>query len=302
MVLSMKPNLNSQKDQEVKQIKIPVHTTEKTSSLYYYCSVGDTNNKERDEELKARIRKMILNHEIYYKTKDQVNDPFEFLFVPSFEATTEEKIRAYAAYLKKYQNYSDQMAVAIASSEYIGKTEIQVKRKENAQLMQLQKMINNTAFFCLSETPDNILLWSHYADCHRGVCIEFTTDISKKPHILWNADNKNAEPTSMIYAGNDELPVMNFYKDDWEQIVTTIFKTKSKQWKYEGEYRSIQVNAGKGLKKIPAGLISGVILGLNVSEDDKKFILNLRKQSSTPIKIKKASREVSLYKIRIEDL
>lgn len=27
---------------------------------------------------------------------------------------------------------------------------------------------------CLATEYDNLLMWSHYADCHRGLCIEYT--------------------------------------------------------------------------------------------------------------------------------
>ena len=32
--------------------------------------------------------------------------------------------------------------------------------------------------YCLSAKGDLPLVWAHYADCHRGVCLEFSTDNS----------------------------------------------------------------------------------------------------------------------------
>jgi Protein of unknown function (DUF2971) len=29
---------------------------------------------------------------------------------------------------------------------------------------------------CLSAKPDSVVMWSHYADKHRGICLEFSTD------------------------------------------------------------------------------------------------------------------------------
>src|SRR5262249_18594437 len=36
-----------------------------------------------------------------------------------------------------------------------------------------QKMKDTYRILCLSAVHDNILMWSHYADCHRGAVLEF---------------------------------------------------------------------------------------------------------------------------------
>jgi hypothetical protein len=50
---------------------------------------------------------------------------------------------------------------------------------------------------CLSETFNNILLWSHYADGHKGICLEFDTscfsfnDLEKMHKVVYD----NSYPT-----------------------------------------------------------------------------------------------------------
>ena len=33
--------------------------------------------------------------------------------------------------------------------------------------------VNSLGIFCLSERSDDILMWSHYSNGHRGVCLQF---------------------------------------------------------------------------------------------------------------------------------
>ena len=42
------------------------------------------------------------------------------------------------------------------------------------RMSSLYKILDQSfGVLCLSECPDDILLWSHYADSHRGLCLEF---------------------------------------------------------------------------------------------------------------------------------
>jgi hypothetical protein len=33
--------------------------------------------------------------------------------------------------------------------------------------------LKNMGVSCFSETGDNMLMWSHYADCHQGICVAY---------------------------------------------------------------------------------------------------------------------------------
>ena len=37
----------------------------------------------------------------------------------------------------------------------------------------LQSNVDASGVLCLSECHDDILMWSHYGDSHRGICLEF---------------------------------------------------------------------------------------------------------------------------------
>lgn len=88
---------------------------------------------------------------------------------------------------------------------------------------------------CFSETDDSLLMWAHYANNHRGMCVEY--DLMKINQQL------NFTPVPIVYskdrvcfnmlhpdtAGNDSIAL-------FIQSITT----KSEEWGYEREWRIIR--------------------------------------------------------------
>ena len=47
-------------------------------------------------------------------------------------------------------------------------------------------ILNDCAYItCFSETPDNMLMWSHYANAHQGFCVEYDfNNLSAENHYI----------------------------------------------------------------------------------------------------------------------
>ncbi len=101
--------------------------------------------------------------------------------------------------------------------------------RENVQ----QRVRSNTrvhGIYCLSETPTNILMWSHYAEKHKGFCIEFETErLRSSLYDLFRITYSTSVPTIDMFS---TLP------DDYIMP----FLTKSVDWIYEKEWRLIYPN------------------------------------------------------------
>lgn len=88
---------------------------------------------------------------------------------------------------------------------------------------------------CLSESYDSLLMWAHYANSHRGICVEY--DLLKI--------NKELEftPVPVIYSNDricfDSLDVSNIDNISIDIFLDSI-TTKSLEWSYEKEWRIIR--------------------------------------------------------------
>lgn len=90
---------------------------------------------------------------------------------------------------------------------------------------------------CLSGKWDNVLMWSHYTDEHKGFVIEFA---SSDPFF---------GPTVSKVKYSQERPLLGNRSDGWND--PALFETKSKDWEYEDEYRKFEYFGKK--RQLPNG-------------------------------------------------
>ena len=106
---------------------------------------------------------------------------------------------------------------------------------------------------CLSAHPDGVLMWSHYADGHKGVAIRFKMD--PKHLVLLPVLCFFVEVTY-----TDLFPRLNFFDCDTFDFACSVFGTKAKAWQHEGEWRIVLLDR-TGYVSIPPGMVDGVITG-----------------------------------------
>jgi len=261
------------------------------TSLYKYRSLAG--------EKKDYVREMFEDHMVWFSKRQDFNDPFEFHFTPSFEATTYEKIEVFARALQsKNPNLTNDSAKAEATSAFLYSSKYPniLKKWEQKRLNLFYKRLNEeVGVFSFTEYNDDILMWSHYADKHRGICIEF------KP-VKEEHDNFYYQAQKVIYPKENNPPHLNFYKyrNNPEKEATKLLSTKALHWEYEGEWRIIDVKNGPSKRSIPEGIISSVILGCRIEENDRDLIMKLASSYPIPITIYQAKIKSNYYELEIQ--
>lgn len=108
--------------------------------------------------------------------------------------------------------------------------------------------------FSLAERWDCPLMWSHYADNHRGFCIEYETIESDFSNIK-----------AVNYKGVRSIKVSDIISwkldssdEAYKNLINTYFFSKSFEWRYEKEWRD--VHDSKGEQSAPVR-ISGIYFG-----------------------------------------
>lgn len=121
-----------------------------------------------------------------------------------------------------------------------------------------QSMLAQTKVCCFSKSKTNKLMWSHYADKHRGMVMEY--DISFDINLF-----RFALP--VIY--NEKLPEINFMTQQ-NKSIKSVLKNKSHDWNYEQEVRLINDNPAGTPNRIRINLESlrSVIFGHRTSKED----------------------------------
>jgi hypothetical protein len=120
-------------------------------------------------------------------------------------------------------------------------------------------------------------MWSHYADYHRGICIEFKTTGGKP----FGCDILNIEY-------DDKYPKYSVYDDMNLELVRKYICTKSLDWGYEEEWRIFYRETGCQSFLPENEEISGVILGARISKRNKELVLKCLSENNCKAKLYEA--------------
>lgn len=121
----------------------------------------------------------------------------------------------------------------------------------------------------LSKTYQEVLLWSHYADSHKGICIE----LKVLEDIKIRCEDVHYE-TSIPHI---------FFPPIEEPDIQSILLCKSNHWAYEQEYRCLLTENDKD-SYVPIR-ISRIFVGCMVKNSDKKLLQDLLKRIGSDIEI-----------------
>jgi hypothetical protein len=146
---------------------------------------------------------------------------------------------------------------------------------EKAKQLKLQLAENFSRGFrllCCSHRDDSILMWSHYADKHRGIVLEIEVDelIPDLPlsNYAYDVRYRSSPPTISALHGDLE---------SFDSAINLSLSTKAIEWSYEEEAR-IQLLAPEGLapaepydQPIDPICIKRVIVGLSMSPKSNEY-------------------------------
>jgi hypothetical protein len=207
--------------------------------------VARSNSLFKFRSFNKASMELFVNRELWFARPDSLNDPFECQF--------------------DFESWFDELGLF----PYISKSEI-IKIKKGAS-----DTFNSLGVCSFSKTRENLLMWSHYADEHKGFCIGFNeTILSKSDTVIKAVDVKYQDETpqkSVIrnFKVDGDKPVLSLDSDAMHSIVGI----KYTHWKYERERRLIVARSNAYSFK-PEGVVS-ITLGLRMPKRDKDTLKQL---------------------------
>lgn len=246
--------------------------TRRLVRLFKYISFSD------------KLLEQLCYDKIYYADPASFNDPLDCLPVVEADLPKEEleivlarlvmnrsakeidaamtrvRLRGDNATARRNKLTESEVRVLLGEIEYnatnpdVEDRDAYIRRALSLAIERELRKTHETGVLCLSSKFDSPLMWSHYANQHRGVCVEY--DVSElKPQELHKVSY------------GESRKVLASVIRDWllddnviarQAIDKACLLTKSKEWAYEGEWRLLgQV----GLRESPLKLRS-VIFGM----------------------------------------
>lgn len=173
-------------------------------------------------------------------------------------------------------------------------------RKYLASGVNLKSVLRRIGVVCLSTTPKNILMWSHYAKYHQGFVCEFKIEICVEEDLFASAIK--LIPFPVDYKG--ERPVYVYGETNEIEALRRFLLVKYDVWSYEREYRVLDFERGPGIHGYDRdSLLVGVIAGAKMCPNNFSKLSNevekIRKTSIPELELYKAEMSRSHYEIEI---
>lgn len=222
------------------------------------------------------VKQLLYNHKIYFSSSKEFNDPFESA-INILSGYTPQQYYESFLFGDMTPEVSKELTRQIVSGIIDGETLLKQLTRE---------VISSVGYYCMTTKPDNLLMWAHYADSHKGVCLKFD--------ILKDLDTFLV-PVPVDY--NEHYIEFNMLNSD----LLSVLRRKSPDWKYEDEYRIIKTDH-QGLWKIKPECLVEIIFGCRTSEEDKKEIKKLAASSGfTNVKFLEARMKRDSYGLEIRE-
>jgi DUF2971 family protein len=221
-----------------------------TIPLYKYHAFPADPDKRR-----LWVREILTEHKLFFATRKDFNDPFDCV-VPSFLQTPGTIVKRFAEELVTRKFPHDPPAEQLAKiCKLMSIGALQGMRAD------IQKDVDQAGIACFSKVRDDILMWAHYADKHKGLCLEF--DGSANCNFFGYAQEVKYQ---------DFAPVPFPLGGDGSQAMERVILTKSKHWTYEQEYRIFGPETAGQKVEYPVELLTGIIFGCMMGENDRQLV------------------------------
>jgi Protein of unknown function (DUF2971) len=266
-------------------------TSLRIDRLYHYQSF------EKPEQI-ARI---FTDGTLYFSKPSNFNDPWDCR--PFFDKAGLDDCNEYERTVRWFVN-CDRKSNTLLSSEELSRREQEIRK--NRKLLEyfidqmsadMERAIQEQyRVYCLSTHPDSTLMWSHYADSCKGICLEF----SVRNNLFCRALQIEYLSSYPLFALADE--------NEYENIRPLL--TKSDVWWYENEFRLIASEhpivfegvptTRNGFLSFPKESLEAVIIGPLMRQPDQKLIRSIVSGSGWNVALKVASLVPDRYKLEIK--
>lgn len=237
------------------------------------------------------IANIFSRRELHFPAPSTLNDPFEckpYVYAaapitPIARLQTQKKIREHFK-MHDVPRYESRRRSRIAMTPGF------MEQRAKELTAQLPAALDEFRLCSFSSSCDSLLMWSHYTDSHKGICLEF----GAKNHDFGSALKVEY---SSVY------PTLEFFDVDPTASAKAMILTKSEDWIYENEYRlvtkllphpeQIQLHNDKFI--FQAKCLIGVILGCQISAGNEKMIRDLVSAYPSTVAIKRAIQSASKF-------
>jgi hypothetical protein len=197
------------------------------------------------------LMKELAEQEVFFCNPKNFNDPFDC--EPQLFNDIELKRLERFAFRLLSERYEDQERAVRSMNEYrylateFGsyndgeEGEAAYKYHLTTEVLNdIRTLFGNIGILSLSTRWNSALMWSHYSNSHRGLCLEFEF-----------ADHKCGQLEPVTYTKTRDISLADLYRRRFSgdeaagrRVLDRLLFSKHRDWRYEREWRAVRSPAG----------------------------------------------------------
>lgn len=234
------------------------------------------------------LRATILYSVLRLSAPASFNDPFEMCVNIVVEGTRQQRQDHFSRLIAEHAPTEPPGRQAERMRDWMATPDATHAERCQTSLSNIRQ---KTGMFCFAGSPRNTLMWSHYADDHRGVCLQFERmkDLLTLGHAV-RVDYR------------DDLPVANWIVG-FQNGVNQLLLTKHPCWGYEQERRIISLDSANRFVQFRPDALTAIIFGCRAQKAEMELVDKLlaeRRDLGLPaVKTYVASQHPTKYRLDI---
>lgn len=251
----------------------------KNSDLHKEIQVPPVLYKYRYFDKQNYQFSILESSQLWFSSAKDFNDPFDSILEFDFSDDPKGVIRRCVEFFinNKFPTSSSSQRRTLIGQMLKG-----IKNFQNPRNWLYENNVplayNMYGICSLTSERDNLLMWAHYSDYHKGYCVGLNSKVLLEVRKIYEHD-----PTGFIdlmpMNYQDEMPRINFFQsylsDHFREDVITLESIKSNHWKYEKEWRLTYWQHINQSKVFPDNLINSIYLGFRISPENKNKIISM---------------------------
>ncbi len=232
-----------------------------------------------------QCRQVLRQRSLHWPCPAVFNDPYDC--APLFRVSADRE--AFRAYLKSVVRERGE-GLPRAERQTMVTQGAKVSRKvyEQALIDGHAERLAGIGVCSLSEVKDEVLMWSHYADSHRGFALVF----APAP-----GDGYFEHAQSVSYTR--DRPVIALPYRDPEAILAPALLTKADFWAYEREWRLLSPDRPPGYYRFPAAALTGLIFGARMPPEHREAVVAWLSETGPAPELFEAHFHASQFRIEV---
>jgi len=246
--------------------------------FYKYRSFDDMSTPTKEHF----TNKIILNSALYFSPIERFNDPFDCKLSYRQKYSKKEIKNHFIQFLSRNPGFArlkDLLKKFGSNQNFI-----------DYQNHSTRKLIEKIGVLSLSTNPNSILMWSHYSLNHTGLVFEFSTANKSTCFDMYHKIDYSEKYDLLSYTEENKTEIPK------------LMLTKHKDWKYESEFRVVDMNY-QGEKKFDKKELTSIIFGALAKQDDIKRMIKLCKENGFGhVKFSQAELSVGEFSLKFREL